>query len=59
MRNQNPPIRWYESDTNVLTMDGPISPERELKKLYQEALEYDFLKGKTPQVLIDNMEEEE
>jgi hypothetical protein len=29
------------------------------KKLYREAQEYDFLKGKTPQTLPDNWEEED
>jgi len=43
-----PPIRWYESDINVLTMDEPSSSKKELEKLYQEAQEYDFLTGKTP-----------
>jgi hypothetical protein len=54
-----PPIKWYETEINVLTMDEPVSSGRELKKLYLEAQEYDFLKGKTPQVLPVYWEEED
>jgi hypothetical protein len=54
-----PPIRWYESETSVLTMDEPSNSERELKKLYQEAQEYDFLKGTNPIVLPDYWNDED
>lgn len=56
MKNQ---MRWPESDINVLTMDDQIDSNRELELLYQEAEEYDFLTGKTPQDLPAFWEEEE
>jgi hypothetical protein len=54
-----PPVRWFESDANVLSMEEQSSSGRELQKLYQEAQEYDFLTGKTPQDLPNSWEEEE
>jgi len=45
-------------ETDFLTMDGVARSNRELELLFQEAQEYDFLMGKTPQSLPDNWEEE-
>lgn len=53
------PIRWYESGCSILTVEKSSSSRKELKKLYQEAQEYDFLNGKTPGALPDSWEEEE
>jgi hypothetical protein len=57
MRNEMLP--WDESGINVLIMDEPFIENRALDLLYQEAQEYDFLKGKTPKVLPDYWEEED
>lgn len=54
----HPPIRWFELDINVLTMDEQSSSNRELEQLYQEAQEYDFLVGRTPQIMPNYWEEE-
>jgi hypothetical protein len=45
--------------TNVLTKDEPLISNRGLELLYQEAQEYDFLKGKAPKVLPNYWEEED
>jgi hypothetical protein len=54
-----PTLEWHESEINILTMNDPISSKRELELLYQEADEYDFLKGKTPKIFPDFWEEED
>jgi hypothetical protein len=54
-----PSIKWYESGINVLMMDEPSNSDKELKKLYQEAQEYDFLKCKTPKISPDYWEDED
>jgi hypothetical protein len=51
-----PPLRWYEPEINVLTMDEPILSNKELEESFQED---DFLLGKTPEALPDYWEEEE
>jgi len=48
-----------EFETKVLRMEESNSFDKGLKQLYFEAEEYDFLKGKTPQVLPEIWEEEE
>ena len=54
-----PPVQWDESEVNVLTVDKPSAAERELEQLYLEALEYDFLMGKTPEVIPENWQVED
>jgi len=53
-----PPVRWFGADDNILTVDDQFGFKKELEQLYQEALEYDFLAGKTPQAMPDYWEEE-
>lgn len=48
-----PPLKRYDQQNNLSNIDQPMITYRELKKLYQEAQEYDFLVGKTPEVLPD------
>ncbi len=57
MRNEILPSD--ESGINVLTMDESVNFNREFERLCAEAEEYDFLKGKSPQVLTDDLEEVE
>lgn len=62
MRNEMfyyPSLKWYESESNVLTIEQLTISNKELEQLYQEGQEYDFLKGKTPKVLPDYWEEED
>jgi len=54
-----PPLRWYEPEINVATMDEPVISNKELEELFQEVQEDDFLLGKTPEALPDYWEEEE
>lgn len=54
-----PPRRWYESETDILTMDALINSNRGLVQLYKEVQEEDFLLGKTPEALPDNWDEED
>jgi hypothetical protein len=54
-----PPLRWYESEVNVLTMDELIISNNEHERLCRDSQEYDFLMGITPKVLPDYWEEED
>ena len=54
-----PPLRWYESEKDVFTMNKLIKFNRDLKQLHHEAQEEDFLSGKTREFLTENWEEED
>ena len=52
-----PPLRWYESEVNVSTMDELIISNNEHERLCRGSQEYDFLMGITPKVLPNYWEE--
>jgi len=54
-----PLLKWYGSGSDISMMDELNRPDRELEELKQEARGYNFLMGKTPQILPDYREEEE
>jgi hypothetical protein len=54
-----PPLRWYEPEINVTTMEKAVIFNKELEQLFQGIQEDDFLLGKIREALPDNWEDED